>query len=103
MADDRLPARHVVRLRRHTFHSGDEVTPFDEVVADTLRFAADGSTWGVVAVADGRLVFASSKGTVTPIDLEEIMGELMRRRSPAGYQGVLDGLVTAELEKASRP
>ena len=76
--------------------------PFAQLIRGTLQFASNGSTWGVVGVEEDRLVLASAKGTEALLDVEEIAGEILRRRDSGAFGAVLDGLVAAELEKASK-
>ncbi len=74
---------------------------FDEVVRGTLRFGSDGRTWGVAAALDGKLVVGTA-ASARPVDVEEIAGEVLRRRDPKAFERMLGGLIHAETEPGAR-
>jgi hypothetical protein len=77
---------------------------FDNIVGGTLRFALDGSTWGVLALVNDQLALAMAGGRSVPIDLEELTGEILRRRDPKKTDAIVGAWISQKLEAAlARP
>jgi hypothetical protein len=72
------------------------------IVPGTLRLASDGVTWGAIAEGADGFEIVRPSGCRSAIDLEEVVGEVLRRRAPDAVERIVTELLERELERTVR-